>query len=624
MLKRKKTFHEKFNNPLRNSLALRGEEGPINLVEFRRDKIIINDEAIKILKEIKNNIIIVSIFGKERTGKSYLMNLLLNSRENSNKSKGFTVSASMNTSSRSSRGIWMWNTPIEKSDSRETIIFIDSEGINSENIYNQQSDSKIFALVILMSSLFIYNTLGDINSNSLNELELIVHFADSFTVNNKINKEKLISELCPKFIWALRDFDLTKLTDEKGEKMTSDMYLEYCLNERFGGKNKDEINMIKENYMYYFNDRECVTLPSPVEEKNLYMLKDMKFNDLREDFQDEFNKLKDKIYKYSKSKMLNGKMINGPMIAYFLTSFIKEINNDEIPNISKIFNDMALYDIQYHYNYANILFDKKLEELKKDEFDIDIKEIYSIKYEVLKEYMKILEKNPDVYKKEIYLKPYLNMKEKLENEIEKRISQELSTLMSNNSFENLLTEKEKISIKNKKFQKSEQIIDFYLNELSGFKINSSASFLNNKTFDTFIKDDIQKTQNIIEFMEKNKELSTQRSYTAFNGEDKTRNRETNSNNFVSNSKEYETLKNELENTERISIELNDKYNHLIEARDKYKRKHSKEMKNNIRTYSNRLVNLYYKEENLCELSEEEGNCDSYKCGIGECEKCIIF
>ena len=395
MLQRKKTFHQKFNNPLINTLTFKGEEGPINLVEFRRDKITINEEAIKILKEIKNNIIIVSIFGKEHTGKSYLMNLLLNSRENCDKSKGFTVSASMNTS----RGIWMWNTPIEKSDSRETIIFIDSEGINSENIYNQQSDSKIFALVILMSSLFIYNILGDINSNSLNELELIVQFADSFTVNSKINKDKLICELCPKFIWALRDFDLTKLTNEKGEKMTSDMYLEYCLNERFGGKNKDEINMIKENYMHYFNDRECVTLPSPVKEKNLNMLKDMKFNDLREDFQDEFNKLKDKIYKYSKSKMLNGKMINGPMIAYFLTSFIKEINNDEIPNISKIFNDMALYDIQYHYNYANILFDQKLEELKKEEFDIDIKEIYSIKYEVLKEYMKILEKNPDVSKK---------------------------------------------------------------------------------------------------------------------------------------------------------------------------------------------------------------------------------
>ena len=312
------------------------------------------------------------------------------------------------------------------------------------------------------------------------------------------------------------------------------------------------------------------------------------------------------------------------MIAYFLTSFIKEINNNEIPNISIIFNEMALYDIQNHYNYANALFDKKLEELKKEEFDIDIKEIYSIKYDALKEYMKILEKNPDVYKKEIYLKPYLSMKEKLENEIEKRINRELSTLMSNNVFENLLTEKEKTGLKSKHFTKSDQLIDFYLNELSGFKINSSASILNNKTFDTFIQDDIQKTQNIIEFMEKNKELSTQRSYTVLNDENKNKNKETNSNNFVDNSKEYETLRNELENTERLTIELNDKYTQLIEKRDKYKKKHSKEVKNNIRTYSSRLVNLYYKEENLCELSEEEGNCEKYKCGLGECEKCSIF
>ena len=90
-----------------------------------------------------------------------------------------------------------------------------------------------------MSSIFIYNTLGDINSNSLKDLELIIHFANSFIVSNKVNKDKLSCELYPKFIWALRDFDLTKLTNENGEKMTSDMYLEYCLNERFGGKNKD-------------------------------------------------------------------------------------------------------------------------------------------------------------------------------------------------------------------------------------------------------------------------------------------------------------------------------------------------------------------------------------------------
>ena len=84
MIQRKKTFHQKFINPLRNILTLKGEEDPINLVEFKKDKIVINEETIKIFKEIKNNIIIVSIFGKEHTGKSYLMNLLLCSRENHN------------------------------------------------------------------------------------------------------------------------------------------------------------------------------------------------------------------------------------------------------------------------------------------------------------------------------------------------------------------------------------------------------------------------------------------------------------------------------------------------------------------------------------------------------------
>ena len=398
MLQRKKTFHPKFNNPLKNTLTLKGEEGPINLVEFRRDKIAINEEAIKILKEINNNIIIVSIFGKEHTGKSYLMNLLLNSRENCNKSKGFTVSTSMNA--RSSRGIWMWNTPIEKSDSGETIIFIDSGGINSENIYNQQSDSKIFAQVILMSSIFIYNTIGDINSNSLNELELIVQFADSFTVNSKINKDKLISELCPKFIWTLRDFDLTKLTNKKGEKITSDMYLENCLNERFSGKNKDEINMIKENFMYYFNDRECVTLPSPIEEENLYMLKDMKLNDLQEDFRQGIFTIK-ALTKYNKNLIdeLKIKEKENENLTEQLNSILSENKNlklkiiKSIENIPQIKMDSSKKDLNLNLkenldnnenvheeenyqrkNYFNINMrnnEKEVEKFKKNNYELD-------------------------------------------------------------------------------------------------------------------------------------------------------------------------------------------------------------------------------------------------------------
>ena len=380
----KKNIYHIYSNPVVKTYFLK-DEGPINLIEFRRDKLFLNEDAVKILNDIKDNIIIVSVFGKGHTGKSFLMNLLLNSRENAESLRGFKVNSSITSSK---RGIWMWNTPIQREKSSEKIIFIDSEGINSENIYHQSADSKLFALMIMISSLFIYNTVGDINSNSLNDLELIVHLVDLLTVDDTINKEQLISDLCPKFIWALRDFDLEKMKNKDGKKISSDDYLEQCLIDRFEGKNKDEINLIKDYFLKYFKERECVALPSPVEdEKDLIMLKRMNFKDLRQDFKNEFVNLRNKIYKFSSSKIINGNNLNGPMIAYILTNFIKLINDEKTINISNIFNEMSLYDIDNQYNYVKNLFKKKLQELKEEELDLDIKELYSFKYECLKEYM---------------------------------------------------------------------------------------------------------------------------------------------------------------------------------------------------------------------------------------------
>jgi hypothetical protein len=619
------SFHQSFNNPIRGSLTLK-EEGPLNLIEFRRDKIILNEEAIKVLNEVKDNIIIVSIFGKEHTGKSYLLNLLLNSRENSKISKGFKVLSTFNAGA---RGIWMWNTPIGKPNSKEKIILIDSQGINSENVYNQNSDSKVFALILLISSVFIYNTIGDINSNSLNELELLVHLADSVAITNKVNKDNLISGLCPKFIWALRDFDLEKLSPQEGEKMTPDTYMEQCITERFDGKNKDEINLIKVNLIKYFKERECITLPSPVkEEKDLHTLKRLQFNDLESNFKDQFNKLRNKIFIDSQSKTINGKAVNGPIIAYLLTSFINEINNDNIPNIINIFNEMAIYDIENHYYYSKILFKQRLEELKEDELDIDFKEIYSLKYESLKEYMKILERNPDIYKKDIFFKEYYKMKEKLEKIIEEKINNELKVLISDNTYENLFTERDKTNtIKSGK--RIDDLIEDYLNELSEIKINSTNSILNNKTLDSFINDDIKKTQNIIEYIQKNKEFSTLKSTIQVNDEEKSKYKETNSpDDDIEYNKEYETLKTELEANEKKAIELIGKYTNLMDKRDKCLRNSMKPssalVKHNIKSYSSKLVNIYYNEEKLCDLSsEEKESSENCNCNLKSL-KCKIF
>jgi polynucleotide 5'-kinase involved in rRNA processing len=53
------------------------KEEPLQLIEFQGSKFKLNPEALKIISSIESEIVVVSIVGKARTGKSYLMNLLL-------------------------------------------------------------------------------------------------------------------------------------------------------------------------------------------------------------------------------------------------------------------------------------------------------------------------------------------------------------------------------------------------------------------------------------------------------------------------------------------------------------------------------------------------------------------
>ena len=158
-------IYNKYNN---NNIR---EEGPINLIKFNKNNFELNKSALDILRSIKDQIIVVSIVGKARTGKSYLMNLLLNTNNNINKNKGFKVASSINSCT---RGIWLWSTPRQKPNSSAKIIFIDSEGTNSVDISTKTYDTKIFALIILLSSLFIYNTNGNIDETSISELALSI------------------------------------------------------------------------------------------------------------------------------------------------------------------------------------------------------------------------------------------------------------------------------------------------------------------------------------------------------------------------------------------------------------------------------------------------------------------
>ncbi len=411
------------------------KEGPIKLIEFYKNHFILNKTALNILRTITEPIVVVSIVGKARTGKSYLMNLLLNvynsnnNNNNKNNNDGFKVASSINSCT---KGIWLWNTPRQKPNSSDKIIFIDSEGTNSVDLSTKAHDSKIFSLIILLSSLFIYNTNGNIDEQAINELALSTYLSNIIAINDNtyINKDKIIRELAPKFIWTLRDFTLDKIDPETGEEITSGEYLELCLRNKSKGKNSKQNNIIRENIIKYFKERECITLPRPVDkEEDLQHLHNIPFNHLKSNFRTEFLMLKKKVYETSKPKIFNGKKITGPILADLLINFVNSINSGIIPNINNTWDNIIFDEIQKDYENCRYLWKLNIDNIKND---INIKLLYDLKYIIINEYNKIIENNKEIKHNNNYFKTYKEYKNKLDNDIQKDIKKIISTLNNHN------------------------------------------------------------------------------------------------------------------------------------------------------------------------------------------------
>ena len=129
----------------------------------------ISDEAKEYLRTVDGPVAVVSIAGLYRTGKSYLLNVLLGRK---NAQQMFHVGGTVNACT---KGIWIWGQPLDDASQEQmTVIFLDTEGLGSTQRSNTQ-DTRLFALALLLSSTFLYNSRGSITSNSIKDLGLVVH-----------------------------------------------------------------------------------------------------------------------------------------------------------------------------------------------------------------------------------------------------------------------------------------------------------------------------------------------------------------------------------------------------------------------------------------------------------------
>ena len=161
----------------------------------------INPTAIEFLRTIKGPIGVVAVAGLYRTGKSYLLNRMILNRQS-----GFGVGPTINPCT---KGLWIWKKPLSgftAEGENINVLVIDSEGLGALD-EDSNHDVRIFSLAILLSSFFIYNSVGSIDENALQNLSLVINLTKHIHIKSGAASDEVdpdeYAEYFPNFMWVV-------------------------------------------------------------------------------------------------------------------------------------------------------------------------------------------------------------------------------------------------------------------------------------------------------------------------------------------------------------------------------------------------------------------------------------
>ncbi|KAL1809059.1 hypothetical protein ACET3Z_026049 [Daucus carota] len=325
-----------------------GPPRPIRLVYCDENgKFKMDPEAVAVLQLLKEPVGVVSVCGRARQGKSFILNQLLG------RSSGFQVAA---THRPCTKGLWLWSTPLRRTALDGTVynlMLLDSEGIDA---YDQTGtySTQIFSLAVLLSSMFIYNQIGGIDEASLDRLSLVTEMSKRIRVRASGEKSTAseIGQFSPIFVWLLRDFYLDLVEDNR--RITPRDYLEIALRPVQGSKRDVAAkNEIRESIRALFPDRECFTLVRPSNNENdLQKLDQLPLNKLRPEFRSGLDALTTFIFERARPKQMGGTVMTGPIFARITQSYLDALNKGVVPTITSSWQSVEEAECQRAYDIA--------------------------------------------------------------------------------------------------------------------------------------------------------------------------------------------------------------------------------------------------------------------------------
>ncbi|XP_026639938.1 guanylate-binding protein 4-like [Microtus ochrogaster] len=302
-------------------------ETPICLVQNWKEELMVNPEAIRILEKISQPLVVVAIVGLYRTGKSYLMNRL------AGQNHGFSLGSTVQSET---KGIWMWCVP-HPTKPTHTLVLLDTEGLGDIEKGDPKNDSWIFALAVLLSSTFVYNSMSTINHQALEQLHYVTELtqlirAKASPREDEVKDSSEFVSFFPDFVWTVRDFTLELKLD--GRVITADEYLENALKLIPGNNPKvQNSNTTRECIRYFFPVRRCFVFDRPTRDKSLLsQIEKVPENELEWNFQVESKKFCSYIFTNAKTKTLRGGItVTGNRLGTLVKTYLDAINSGTVP-----------------------------------------------------------------------------------------------------------------------------------------------------------------------------------------------------------------------------------------------------------------------------------------------------
>ncbi|KAG9463590.1 hypothetical protein GDO78_021456 [Eleutherodactylus coqui] len=335
-------------------------DNPVCLIENHGDGTLqVNKDALDILSRFTQNVVVVAIVGKYQTGKSYLMNIL------AGRKNGFALGSTVQSKT---KGIWMWCVP-HPMKHKHTLVLLDTEGLGDVEKGNSQNDSWIFALTVLLSSTLVYNSMGTIDQQAMDQLHYVTELADRINVKSTKQKDDLEDDASefkrtfPSFVWCVRDFILQLKVD--GKDITEDEYLQNALKLKRGRSTAVlNYNQPRECIRDFFHSHKCFVFDRPASTMNLQNLDDMNQSQLEPAFVQQSKKFCNYIYKESPVKTLpGGHQMTGRNLGDIAISYVDSIRSGSIPSIENAVLGLSKAENSRAIQEALSKYDKLMDEI---------------------------------------------------------------------------------------------------------------------------------------------------------------------------------------------------------------------------------------------------------------------